>query len=336
MADVTTPGRGGIAVCGEALVDLVEREPGVFRALPGGSPANVAVGLSRLDVPAELLARLSADGFGALLRGHLEDNGVGLHGAVDATQPTTLAVVSTDPHGVASYDFRYEGTADWQWRAGELSRTPPPGIVAVHTGSLALTVEPGASVLTDWLGTVRDWGTATISLDPNIRPGFDSGPAAALRRVEEQVGLADVVKVSEEDLAWLLPGVDPADVARRWRALGPALVVVTLGGSGCLAVGPDDALVRRPAVRATVADTVGAGDAFTAGLLAGLHRAGLLGARDSGALGTLGPDLLTGLLDEAGLVAALTCERAGADPPTRAEVRAATATREGTFVDSSI
>ncbi|PWI44759.1 carbohydrate kinase [Streptomyces sp. ICBB 8177] len=333
MAEGTSPGRGSVAVCGEALVDLVEQEPGTFRALPGGSPANVAVGLSRLDVPAELLARLSADGFGTLLRTHLEDNAVGLHRAVDATQPTTLAVVSTDPHGVASYDFRYEGTADWQWQPGELPRTPPPGVVAVHTGSLALTVEPGASVLTDWLRAVRDWGTATISLDPNIRPGFDSGPAAALRRVERQVALADVVKVSEEDLAWLLPGTDPADVAMRWRALGPALVVVTLGGTGCLAVGPDDRLIRRPAVRVEVADTVGAGDAFTAGLLAGLHRAGMLGARDGGALDTLRPDLLADLLDEAGLVAALTCERAGANPPTRAEVRTAAVARERTFVD---
>jgi fructokinase len=326
-------GHGAIAVCGEALVDLVAQpariaEPGgagaLFRAHPGGSPANVAVGLARLGVPTQLLARLSGDTFGRLLRDHLTDNGVGLEHAVAAAEPTTLAAVSTDADGVASYDFWHQGTADWQWHIEELPDPVPSHVVAVHTGSLSLALEPAASILTEWLRRVRRDRRVTVSIDPNIRPAFDTDPAAALRRVERQLRLADIVKVSAEDLELLAPGTSPAVVARCWRQLGPAVVVVTLGAEGCLAIGPDGTEIHRPAVPAELLDTVGAGDAFTAGLLAGLHRIGALGdATAPRPLAALGATELTALLDEAALVASLTCGRAGADPPTRDAVRKA-------------
>jgi fructokinase len=312
-----------IVVCGEALIDLVDEGGGQFRAYPGGSPANVAVGLARLEIHAALLGRVAHDAFGRLLRTHLERSGVDLAYAVAASEPTTLAVVSLDERGVATYDFYVQGTADWQWQPAEIPDPLPADTVALHTGSLALAVPPGAAVLTDLLRREHEHGQVTICFDPNVRPTFEADREAAVRRVEEQVSLADLVKVSEDDLAWLLPDEKPADVAARWREAGPAVVVVTLGPDGVLAVGPGGGVVTRPAVSVRLVDTVGAGDAFTAGLLAGLERASLLGGENRDALGAVDDNTLDELLDGAALVAALTCARRGADPPTWIEVRQA-------------
>jgi fructokinase len=176
-------------------------------------------------------------------------------------------------------------------------------------------VPPGAAVLTDLLRREHGRGQVTICFDPNVRPTFEADREAAVRRVEEQMSLAD--------LAWLLPDEKPADVAARWREAGPAVVVVTLGPDGVLAVGPGGGVVTRPAVSVRLVDTVGAGDAFTAGLLAGLERASLLGGENRDALGAVDDNTLAELLDGAALVAALTCARRGADPPTWIEVRQA-------------
>jgi fructokinase len=137
-----------VAVAGEALVDFVPAGgPGVFRAAPGGSPANVAVGLARLRVPTRLLARIADDLLGHRLRAHLDANGVDLSFAVRAAEPTSLAIVAVGRDGVVEYDFRVEGTADWQWRDHELAGALDGGVVALHAGSLALTMPPGADVL---------------------------------------------------------------------------------------------------------------------------------------------------------------------------------------------
>jgi fructokinase len=312
-----------IAVCGEALIDLVDQGGWTFRALPGGSPANVAVGLARLAIPAALLARVADDGFGRLLRQHLTDNGVDTRFLVSAAEPSTLAVVTLDPVGVASYQFYVHGTADWQWTQEQLPPAMPADVVALHAGSLALSVEPAATVLTELLGAERDRGQVTISFDPNLRPSFEPDREAAQRRVEHQVGLADLVKVSSEDLGWLLPGESPSQVARRWaEELGPAVVIVTLGGDGALAVGPNAGEVHRRTPTVELADTVGAGDAFTAGLLAALQDRKLLGGANRAGLTDLSADTLADVVDEAALVAAITCSRPGADPPTRDEVTA--------------
>jgi fructokinase len=312
-----------IAVCGEALIDLVDQGGWTFRAHPGGSPANVAVGLARLAIPAALLARVADDGFGRLLRQHLTDNGVDTRFLISAAEPSTLAVVTLDPVGVASYQFYVNGTADWQWTPDQLPPALPPDAVALHAGSLALSIEPAATVLTELLRAERDRGQVTISFDPNLRPSFEPDRDAARRRVERQVALSDLVKVSSEDLGWLQPGESPAQVAHRWvEKLGPALVIVTLGGGGALAVGPNGGEVHRPSPTVELADTVGAGDAFTAGLLAALADRKLLGGANRPALAALSADTLADVIDEAGLVAAITCSRAGADPPTRDEVSA--------------
>ncbi|HEU0214005.1 MAG TPA: carbohydrate kinase [Jiangellaceae bacterium] len=311
-----------IVVAGEALVDLVAEDDGRFRAVPGGSPANVAVGLARLGRPTHMLARLGAGRFGGIIREHLAHNGVGLDLAVESSQPTTLAVVSLDANGRAAYDFYVEGTADWGWTPAELPEALPAGTLALCTGSLAVALEPGATAMTDLM---RRTGAAGVSvvLDPNLRPALLGERAAARRRLEAQVALADVVKVSDEDLGWVAPEHSPADTAARWLDLGPAMVVVTQGAAGAFAVTLGGARAVVPAYPVDVLDTVGAGDAFTAGLVDALGGHDLLGGAARARLGRCGDATLHDVVERATLVAALTCARRGADPPTAAEVAAA-------------
>jgi fructokinase len=317
-------GAGVVAVAGEALVDFVPAgEPGVFRAAPGGSPANVAVGLARLEVPTRLLARIADDLLGHRLRAHLDGNGVDLSFAVRAAEPTSLAIVAVGRDGVVEYDFRVEGTADWQWRDQELAGALDGGVVALHAGSLALTMPPGADVLQRLLAQAGQ--AMTVSYDPNCRPLLMGSPDAVRGRIEALVALADVVKASADDLDWLLPGRPPEQVAEAWLAKGPALVVITLGPGGLLAASRQAGVLRRPGRVVEVVDTVGAGDACMAALLAGLHRRDLLGAGRRPALQAMNEATLTEVADEAVLAAAITCTRPGADPPTAAGLRAAAA-----------
>lgn len=320
------PPRGVIAVAGEALVDIVPAPAqGYWELAPGGSPANVAVGLSRLDVPARMLARLADDLLGRKLRDHLADNGVDLSHSVEADEPSSLAIVELAADGQASYDFRIAGTADWQWTddelAGALDDGPAGPVVAVHSGSLALTTAPGHDALRELLASAVD--TATVSYDPNFRPLLMGTPEEILPGVHELLGVADVVKVSEEDLGWLHPGREPGDVVGEWLELGPAVVVVTLGANGVLAGTSSGLHLVLSGRTVEVVDTVGAGDSFSAALLAGLHRRGLLGATARDDLYRIDRPTLEAVLTEAVAASAITCSRHGANPPTRAELDAA-------------
>ncbi|MER6174347.1 carbohydrate kinase [Streptosporangium sp. NPDC001681] len=308
-----------ISVIGESVVDMVAEDDGrTYTAHPGGSPLNVAVGLARLGDPTAFVARLSSGVLGQTLRAHAAANGVDLRWAVPASEPATLAIVSVDEAGQATYDFHVEGTADWQWRDGEPHL--PAETQVIHAGSVAAWRPPGGDRIADAVARARAEGHVLISYDPNIRPALLDDPAAACPLIERYVALAHVVKVSEEDLRWLYPERQASEVAEGWLALGPDLVVVTYGGEGCLGLTRGGHALRRPAIPVQVVDTVGAGDAFTAGLLDGLLR----GGRATPALiGELSEAELTGALDQAVMVAGLTCERAGANPPTRAELRAA-------------
>jgi fructokinase len=311
--------QAAIAVVGEALIDLVPRDrDGLYEAVPGGSPANVAVGLARLEVPARMIARIADDPFGRRIRRHLAGNGVDLARVVTAAEPTSLAIVAVDPDGGVAYDFRVDGTADWQWRDEELDGALDGRVLAVHAGSLAMTMAPGADALLRLVQ--RAAGGATVSYDPNCRPLLMGSPAAARERIERLVALADVVKASVEDVAWLLPGRAAEEVAGAWLALGPALVAITAGADGVVAAAGGTGTVRRPARQVAVVDTVGAGDAFSSALLAGLYRRGLLGADRRAALAAIGQEQLAEVLDDAVLAAAITCTRRGADPPTLAEL----------------
>lgn len=309
-----------IVVAGEALIDLVADADGRFRAIPGGSPANVAIGLARLGVRTEFLGRFGAGRFGDIVRAHLAGGGVGLSYAVMTAAPSTLAVVSVDDGGHATYDFYVEGTADWGWSGQDLPAALPRDALALCTGSLAVVMEPGATALTDLMRREHDRGAATVVLDPNVRPPLAGPRIRARDRVEAQVALADVVKVSEEDLSWLAPGESAERVTAGWLDRGPAMVVLTRGAQGAAAVTSGDVRVRVPAHQVDVVDTVGAGDAFTAGLVDALRRRALLGEQAHDRLVRCGERTIRDVIEHASLVAALTCARRGADPPTAAEV----------------
>jgi len=298
------PADARVLVVGEALVDVVEGH-----ATPGGSPANVAVGLARLDVPVALATRFGTDVYGVLLAKHLANNGVRLAtGAVDPTFRTATATATLDPAGVASYDF------DIDWRPPDLR--VPDRCVAVHTGSIATVLAPGAAAVRDFVASLEDQ-PVTVCLDPNARPTITPDAADAWSAVTGLVASADLVKLSDEDCAFLQPGRTPEQVAADLLAMDRTrCVVITLGGDGAVGITADGP-VRVPAPRIEVADTVGAGDSFMSALIAGLDRRGLLGpARLDG----LDAATLSDVLDQAVRAAAITCTRPGADPPTLAEL----------------
>ena len=308
------------AVVGEALVDLVGQRSGrTFVAHPGGSPANVALGLGRLGDRVTLTTRLGRDAFGQMVTEHLEASGVVVDGGSEPHEATSLAI-ATLAAGAASYDFRI----DWN-----VTTLPPLPIETrcLHTGSLATVLPPGDAAVLDLVRREHERGRVTVSYDPNVRPALLGDAERARPGIERLVALSDVVKVSDEDLRWLYPGERDEDVAHRWLAAGPALVVVTRAGEGTFAVSKGIE-VSRPAMAIDLVDTVGAGDSFTSGLLDGLRRADLIGGSRREALADIDEATLLSILDEAVLIAGITCSRPGADPPKRAEVDTALAGRK--------
>ena len=306
-------------VVGEALVDLVGQRKGrSFVAHPGGSPANVALGLARLGVPVTLMTRLGHDALGEMIFEHLRASGVRVNGGPAQGMSTSLAI-ATLAAGVASYDFRIE------WDMPVLGPLPIE-TRCLHTGSLATALSPGNTNVVDLVERERTRGRVTISYDPNVRPGLLDDPAQARTGIEYLVARSDVVKVSDEDLRWLYPDHPAERVAKDWLALGPALVVVTRGEVGVCAISAGVEL-HRPAVPIDLVDTVGAGDSFTSGLLEAMHRADLIGGSHREALAAIDEATLISIVDAAALTAAITCSRPGADPPTRAEIDALLAGR---------
>ncbi|MGW0710544.1 carbohydrate kinase family protein [Streptomyces sp. NPDC002643] len=314
-----------ITVLGECVADAFT-EPATaanelaLRVLPGGGPANTAVALARLGTPARFLARLSSDVFGRLFRTHLEASGVDLSYAVAAAEPSTLAVAELDAQGQATFSFHAQNTADWQWTAEELARVDLSAAACVHTGSLALVRGPGAAAVEDFLAAAAPG--ATISIDPNVRPLLVN-PDVYRDRLAHWCRLADILRLSEDDLALLLPGTPPEQACDIWHAAGVRLVVITLGADGALA-SLDGERLRVPAVTTRVVDTVGAGDSFTAGLLHHLATRDLLGGR----LTALAPDDVAEACRFAARVAALTCSVAGPNPPWQNQLTRNTATAD--------
>jgi fructokinase len=310
----------GVAVIGEAIIDLLPSgPPRTFQAVPGGSPYNVAVGLARLGHHATLMARLADTAFGRILRDHAQAEGIDLRAAPRAAEPSTLAVVSLDASARASYDFYLEGTADWQWTAEETGRAPE-GTAVLHFGSIASWTPPGDARIHELAHRLRGRGDVLISYDPNVRPGLLVDHRHGQRVVERALGLAHLAKASTDDIAWLYPDRTPEEVARHWLELGATVVVITSSADGAYAYTAQGWSVRRPALDVTVADTVGAGDSFTAGLIGSLIRRG---RHRPAELARCRADQLSGALDDAILVASLNCERRGNDPPTAADVNAA-------------
>jgi len=308
-----------ILVCGEALIDLVPTSAGdepAYVARAGGSSFNVAMGLGRLRVPVGFLGRLSTDHFGRMLRSRLETDGVDCRFVQEGDEPTTLAMVHLEAGSEPVFAFYGEGTADRMFSVEDVPADFPDEITALHVGSISLVREPGASAFEAVMR--REHGRRVLCLDPNVRPSLVGERSAYLARLEGWISLADVVKVSRADLAWLHPGTAPEAVAESWLASGPAVVVVTMGHDGSVGVTAGG----RAEVHGTpvaVSDTVGAGDAFTSGLLASLHAAGRL---ERASLSVIPLDVLRECLAFANRAAAITCTRAGAQPPTRSEMDA--------------
>ena len=310
-----------VLVLGESLVDIVTDDRGARQAHPGGSPANVALGLARLGEAVHFATRTGRDRYGELVREHLTGSGVRLTEGSVSDAPTSTATVTLDAHGSAGYAF----DIGWDLPPGaDLVRGRPAGYAHLHTGSIAATLAPGAEQV---LAAVRAAGpTTTVSYDPNLRPALLGDPAVERPRIEALVAAADLVKASDEDLAWLHPGTAPERVAADWVALGPALVVLTRGAAGAKVLWRHGCC-EVPAVPVQVVDTIGAGDAFMSGLISGLLRAGLLGAGGRSALqaatATDRPAArITAAVTLAARAAAITCGRPGADPPTRTELSA--------------
>ena len=304
-----------ILVAGEALIDMLPDGPGRFRAVPGGSPYNVALALGRLGAATGFLCPMSTDVFGDRLAAGLIEAGVDLSLCPRTASLSTLGFVQFEAgRSAPRYAFYTEGTAGCALGAEDIPRPPAPAVTAVHLGSFSLAVEPCGSALealADAVGPGR-----VVSVDPNIRPLLVGDASAYRARLGRLLARADVVKVSEEDLAWLEPGMAAGDCASRWLGRRARLVVVTSGADGAVAF-TRGFRVECPAVAVEVADTVGAGDTFQAALLARLAAAGRLSPE--GLVG-LYPGWVGGLLDFAARAAAITCSRPGCNPPWAAEL----------------
>jgi fructokinase len=316
-----------ITVIGEALVDIGPAPGSVtLLARPRSGPLPVAIGVARLGYPVALMARLSGDGFGQFLRRHAAGHGVGLDAAPEADEPSTLAVAAPGAAPRTGRSFYLQGTADWQWSVAELARIPA-GTTLLHLGSLACFVAPGAPRVLKAAARERGRGTL-VCVDSAVCPEVMGTPARGRLLVERTVRAADVVKASTGDLSWLYPGRALEDVAGHWLSLGPELVVINCGGAGVIALRAAGTVLHRPAYPARVVDTAGAGDAFTAALLGGLHELGRAGASPR----ALSGDDLARLLDTCTVAAGLACERAGAVLPTAAELEHARPSRSAAGV----
>jgi fructokinase len=308
-----------ILCCGEALIDMLPRrsaadEP-AFAPYAGGALFNSAIALGRLGAPVEFFSGLSTDLFGQQLVRALAESGAGTRYAHFSPRPTTLAFVDLKD-GHASYVFYDEGTAGRM-----LSREDLPDLAgdveALLFGAISLIPEPCGSTYEALMA--REHKARVMMLDPNIRPGFIPDRARHADRIRRMMAMADIVKLSDEDLAWFGEPGAQEEVARAWLERGPKLVIVTQGSKGAVAYSRDHMVAVRPET-VKVVDTVGAGDTFNAGILASLHEQGLL---SKPAIAALSQGAIRQALTLGAKAAAVTVSRAGANPPWRHEIAVA-------------
>ena len=287
-------------VAGEALIDLIPDVTGAQIPKVGGGPANTAKAVARLGYRTSFIGGISSDSYGQMIEDELKDSGVELELSMKSDQPTALAIATLDTQGAASYEFKLEGTSTFAFDESWLPQGQPD---VVHVGSVATILEPGASELLTWASSQ----SAPIVFDPNVRPSIEGDKDKYRNSVERWIDLASIVKLSEEDLDWLY---GDESVVKTWFDRGVALVVITRGDKGLSALG-SDFRVDIPALFVSVVDTVGAGDTIGAVIVEGLVEYGLAG---------LSGDNLFLILERAAKAASITCSRAGANPPWKAEL----------------
>ena len=292
-----------IWVCGEVLIDILPTGPVV-----GGGPANTAKALARLGHDVHFIDGISSDAFGQLARAELLRDGVNLDLAQLSDKPTCTATVTLDAAGAASYEFLIDGTATFDFNASWLPDPYRYQPQVLHIGTLVTAIEPGASALYDWAMQVAEF--APIVFDPNIRPSVQPDRDLYEAAVEKWAALSAVIKVSDDDVAWLFPGQSIDEVASRWISDGVFLVVVTRGANGLVGF-TADGRVEVPGVKVDVVDTVGAGDTVGAIVVEAMVAHGLIELRG---------DLLRDVLVRAASAAAITCSRQGAQPPYKHEL----------------
>jgi fructokinase len=298
-----------IWVCGEVLIDLIPDGSGERVPHVGGGPANTAKALARLGHEVYFIDGISSDQYGQMSRQELLDDEVKLDLALNSDKPTCLAIVSLNENGGASYEFEIDGTATFDFSASWLpdpSRYKPS---VLHIGTLVTVIQPGADVLYDWAMQVAEF--APIVFDPNVRSVVMKDRDKYLAAIERWVAISSVVKVSDDDMAWLYPGQQYADVAKRWISDGAALVVVTRGADGLVGF-TADGVVEVQGVKVEVVDTVGAGDTVGAIVAEAMIEKGIL---------NLTGDTLKAVLNRAAIAAGITCSRKGAQPPYKHELK---------------
>jgi fructokinase len=296
-----------IWVCGEVLIDLLPGTPNRL-AIVGGGPANTAKALSRLGHTVQFIDGISTDKYGQSARAELIRDGVGLDLALNSDLPTCTATVSLSDDGSASYEFLIDGTATF---AFDNSWLPDPERLkpeVLQIGTLVTIIEPSASVLYDWALKVGEF--APIVFDPNIRPSVMADLVKYRNEVEKWIKISSVVKFSEDDITALYPNEDPIEIAKICLEKGVQLVVITRGADGLVGV-TADGVVEVPGVKVSVVDTVGAGDTVGAIIVEAVVQRGILNLT--------GPNLKE-VLHRAAVAAAITCSRAGAQPPRAFEL----------------
>ncbi|AMX99537.1 carbohydrate kinase [Mesorhizobium ciceri] len=305
-----------ILCCGEALIDMLPRtttagEP-AFAPYVGGAVFNTAIALGRLGAPAGFFSGLSSDLFGGQFRDALGASKVSSTYAHTSPRPTTLAFVKLT-NGQATYTFYDENTAGRMLTIDDLPQLGNE-IEAMLFGAISLISEPAGSAYEEFMR--REHESRVMMLDPNIRPNFIPDKAKHLKRIRTMMAMADIVKLSDEDLNWFGEAGSHEDVIRNWLDRGPKLIVVTHGGEGAIGYSKEHAVTVMPE-RVEVVDTVGAGDTFNAGILASLHEQGLL---TKAAISGLSEDAIRKALALGAKAAAVTVSRAGANPPWRHEI----------------
>lgn len=304
---------------GEALIDFVPESEGTGRSVryipsPGGSPYNCAIAAGRLGSDVQFLGKVSTDFFGDQLVSHLTENNVGVDYLKRTADPTTLAFVQKAPGGHARYAFFTNGAADRTLQISELPSGLPDGAMLQY-GSISLIPDPTSNTI---LSLAEREGAGHItSFDPNIRTVLVDDADNYRRRLDRAVAAASIVKVSDEDLEWIYPGLSVLSAAEQMLEAGVLLVVVTRGEEGALGI-TKDGTIEAGATRTDVSDTIGAGDSFHAALLHWLDRRGVHKPEDLSGVTSNG---LREALTFAGKVAAITCSRPGADPPWESELK---------------